>query len=125
MTVPGRPRATPEDATLIDVLIDGFEKNEILRGFHWRTLPLRDETVAVDKFAALVAEARAWKGEPVEERREGVRRLARWEDLQIRQLGRGIMVLVRAPHFSDWWHERDTWKDDPFGPIYAWLGEGV
>ena len=35
------------------------------------------------------------------------------------------MVLVRAPHFSDWWHEPDTWKDDRFGPIYAWLDEGV
>lgn len=29
----------PEDATLLDVLIDGFEKNEILDGFHWRSLP--------------------------------------------------------------------------------------
>lgn len=25
-------RKTPEDATLLDVLIDGFEKNEILDG---------------------------------------------------------------------------------------------
>ena len=108
MTAPRRPRATPEDATLIDVLIDGFEKNEILRGFHWRTLPLRDEAAAIEKFAALVAEARAWKGDAVEERSDGARRLTRWDNLQIRQLGRGVMVLVRAPHFSDWWHEREN-----------------
>lgn len=35
-------------------LIDGFEKNEILRGFHWRTLPLRDE-LAPDPCVGLVA----------------------------------------------------------------------
>ena len=123
MGMASRTRAIPEDATLIDVLIDGFEKNEVMRGFHWRTLPLCDEAAAADKFAALVGEASAWKGEPVDLRREGPRRLARWHDLQVRQLGRGVMVLVLAPHFSDWWHEADAWKDDPFGPMYDWLGE--
>lgn len=44
-------------------------------------------------------------------------------DLEIRQLGRGIMVRVRAPWFSDWWHEDVTWEGDPIGPIYEWLRE--
>ena len=29
----------PMEATLVDILVDGFEKNELLRGFHWRGLP--------------------------------------------------------------------------------------
>jgi hypothetical protein len=37
----------PEDATLLDVLTNGFEKNEVLRGFHWRVLPMTDEAAAV------------------------------------------------------------------------------
>jgi hypothetical protein len=31
---------SPEDASLLDVLIDGFEKNEVLDGFHPRDLPM-------------------------------------------------------------------------------------
>jgi hypothetical protein len=119
-----RTPATPEDATLLDVLVDGFEKNEVMRGFHWRTLPMRDELAAVRKYESLVAEARAWKGAPVEESSQGKRRSARWNDLQVRQLGRGVMVLARAPRFDDWWHAEDTWRDDPFGPMYEWLDEG-
>lgn len=42
----------PADATLLDVLIDGFEKNEVLRGFHGRLLPMPDEAAAVEKFTA-------------------------------------------------------------------------
>src|SRR5256885_1206644 len=46
-----------EDVTLLDVLIDGFEKNEILDGFHWRDLPMPDEDAAVRKFASLSQQA--------------------------------------------------------------------
>lgn len=82
-----------------------------------------DEPSAVAKFATLAKEAERWKGAPdqLEERHE--RRLALWDDLEIRQSGRGIMVLVRAPRFDEWWHERSTWRDDPMGPIYAWLDD--
>ena len=123
MTTASGPRATPKDASLLDVLIDGFEKNEVLRGFHWRTLPARDETAAIEKYESFVAEACAWKGMPLSQRHDGPRRITQWEDLQIRQLGRGIMILVRAPRFSDWWHDDETWRDDPFGGIYDWLDE--
>lgn len=27
-------RKIPDDATLLDILVDGFEKNEVLEGFH-------------------------------------------------------------------------------------------
>jgi len=37
---------TPDDATLLDVLIDGFEKNELIDGFHWRQLPMPNEHAA-------------------------------------------------------------------------------
>ena len=111
-----------DDASLLDVLIDAFEKNETLDGSHWRELPMPDEAAAVRKFATLVDEARRWKGAPVRHEAAGPRRLAAWPDLDIRQLGRGIMVRARAPWF-DWWHDRETWAGSPMVPIYDWLEE--
>jgi hypothetical protein len=118
-----RRSTSQEDATLLDILIDGFEKNEILDGFHWRNLPMPDEEAAVRKFAALVEEARRWKGAPTRVEEGASRRVHAWPDLEIRQAMRGVMVRVRGAFFSNWWHERSTWADDPMGPIYEWLGE--
>jgi hypothetical protein len=113
---------TQKDATLLDILIDGFEKNEVLGGFHWRELPLPDEADAVAKFGALVQEARRWKGPPSELKEGKARRFASWPDLEIRQAGRGVVVRVRPPRF-DWWHEQDTWQDDPMAGIHDWISE--
>ena len=112
-----------DDVTLLDILIDGFEKNEIFGGFHWRSLPMPNEAAAIRKFAGLMEEARRWKGSPVRVRDEHDRRLAAWPDLEIRQVGRGIIVLARAPWFSNWWHDEQTWDGDPMDPIYDWLRE--
>jgi hypothetical protein len=114
---------TAEDATLLDLLVDGFEKNEILQGQHWRKLPMHDEGAARVKFELLVEEARRWMGEPVWAHEETGRRLARWTDLEIRQAGRGVMVRVRAPRFDAWWHDRETWAGDPMGPVHEWITE--
>lgn len=118
-----RRTTSQEDATLLDVLIDGFEKNEVLDGFHWRNLPMPDEDAAIRKFQALLDEARRWKGEPARLEDEPPRRVAAWPELEIRQVGCGIMVRARAPWFAGWWHERQTWEGDPMGPIYDWLRE--
>jgi hypothetical protein len=118
-----RRRNTPSDATLVDVLVDGFEKNEVMYGFHWRSLPMPDEEAARRKFASLVAEALSWKGAPLRDQRAGSRQLVGWKDLEIRQAGRGIMVRIRTPAFSDWWNAPETWFDDPMGPLFAWLAE--
>jgi hypothetical protein len=119
-----RAKKARQDLTLLDVLIDGFEKNEIFDGFHWRNLPMPDEPSAIAKFSSFVEEARCWKGAPVAEETDGGRRLARWADLELRQLGRALMVRVRAPWFTDWWNEEGTWTDDPMGPIYEWIAQG-
>lgn len=92
-----RNGTSQQDATLLDVLIDGFEKNEIMDGFHWRNLPMPDEAAAVRKFAALIEEARRCKGQPARFEDAGPRRIAAWPDLEIRQIDRGIMVRARAP----------------------------
>jgi hypothetical protein len=113
----------PTDVTLLDVLVDGFEKNEILDGFHWRELPMPDEAAAVGKFGSLFDEARQWKGAPTVDRRDGGRKLAAWPDLEIRQAGRAIMVRARAPWFARWWHDRSTWEGDPMAEIFRWLDE--
>jgi predicted nucleotidyltransferase len=112
---------TREDVTLLDVLVDGFEKNEILDGYHLRTLPLADEASAVRKFDAFAEEARRWKGAPLREVAEPGPRLAAWADLEIWQAGRGLLVRARAPWFESWWNEAATWNGDPLGPIYEWV----
>jgi hypothetical protein len=78
-------RAKPQSqATLLDVLIDGFEKNEIFDGFHWRELPMPDETSAIRKFRELTEEATRWKGQPARVAHEGGRQISAWPDLEIR-----------------------------------------
>lgn len=108
---------------MLDVLVDAFEKNEVIDDHHWRDLPMPDEAAAIRKLGQLADEARRWKGEPRRDERVGPRRVVAWEDLEIRQIGRGVMVRVRAPWLSTWWHDRDTWAGDPIGPIHAWIAE--
>lgn len=109
-------------ATLIDVLIDGFEKNEVMDGFHWRDLPTPDEDAARQKFEAFCEEAERWKGQPTRAHADNGRRIAAWPDLEIRQAGRGVMVRVRAPRF-EWWYTKRTWEGDPMDRIYEWLAQ--
>lgn len=113
----------PDDATLLDLLVDGFEKNEVLSGFHHRELPMRDPEAAAVKFASLVDEAKQWKGQPVRFEETTARRLAAWDRMEIRQAGRGVMVRIRAAKFSDWWHDQTTWDGDVMGPIWQWMEE--
>jgi hypothetical protein len=114
---------TPEDATLLDVLIDGFEKNEVIEGFHWRQLPMPDEHVATRKFWSLADEARRWKGPPTRVDEQPGRRLSAWPDLEIRQAGRGLVLRIRASRFNDWWHDERTWQDDPLAAAFDWIAE--
>lgn len=116
-------RRTPEDATLLDVLIDGFEKNEILHGYHWRQLPMHDERAAARKFSALTDEARRWMGPPTRVDEQPARRLNAWPDLEIRLAGRGLLLRARMTRFNDWWHDARTWQGDPMGPAFDWIAE--
>ncbi len=113
----------PEQATLIDVLVDGFEKNEVIHGYHWRKLPLPDEAAAARKFAAFVEEATRWKGTPSHLEDNGPRRIAEWDDLEIRQAGAGILVRVSTAGFISWWHDKQTWHGKPLDPVWDWLDE--
>ena len=112
----------PQDTTLLELLIDGFEKNEVLGGFHMRTLPLPDEATAAGKFAEFIDEVRRWKGEPATGISTPERQLAAWSDMEIRQAGRGVMVRVRQPRF-EWWHLAASWADHPMQQIYDWIDE--
>jgi hypothetical protein len=118
------PRHTAQaEATLLDVLIDGFERNEVLDGFHWRQLPMSDADAAAWRFASFTEEARRWKGEPARLEEGATRRIASWPELEIRQAGRAVMVRARAPSFHTWWHDERTWQGDPMSPIVAWIAE--
>jgi hypothetical protein len=111
-----------QDATLLDVLIDGFEKNEVWSGFHVRVLPMPDEASAKARFLALAEEGTRWKGPALRREDAGPRRIVGWPDLEIRQFSGGIMLRVLAPRF-DWWHDAATWVNDPIGPLYEWLDD--
>ena len=76
----------PNDATLLDLLVDGFEKDEGFDGFHYRLLPMPDTATAARKFADLVDEGTRWKGEPICHHETTSRRRATWGQLEIRQL---------------------------------------
>jgi hypothetical protein len=99
---------------------DGFEKNETLGGWFWRQLPLPDAATASRKYDELHAELLRWKGPAIEDQRSDLRRRAAWPDVRIQQAGRGIMIWVRDGRFGDWWHERETWSDDPMAGVRAW-----
>jgi len=71
----------PEEVTLLDLLIDGFEKNEVFDGFHERVLPLRDEQLAKARFSSLSEEARRWKGTPIRTDQQAAWELVEWADL--------------------------------------------
>jgi hypothetical protein len=109
-----------EEITLVDLLIGGFEKNEVFAGFHWRQLPLADEPAAIRTFAVLCDELRRWKGAPSPEREERGIRIAGWPDVELRQAGRGILLRVRSPWF-EWWHDAATWDGDPMAQIFESL----
>jgi hypothetical protein len=79
-----------EDATLLDVLIDAFEKNEIFGGYHWRELPMPDTDSAVRKFATFAGEAKAWKGQPAREELDSARRIVAWRGRIFRSVKRVV-----------------------------------
>jgi hypothetical protein len=114
---------SPSDATLLDILVDGFEKNEVLDGTHRRLLPLPDVDAATRKFGELADEARRWKGEPLRSFARDGRRLAAWSDLEIRQAGCGILVRARHARFADWWHDDKVWVHDPMATVAEWHDE--
>lgn len=113
----------PQELALIDVLVDGFEKNETLGGFHLRSLPMPSEAEAIRAFGAFLDEGQRWKGTPTREDLAAGRRLVVWEDLEIRQAGRGVLVRVRAPRLDAWWNAAATWAGDPMEAIRAWIAE--
>lgn len=112
---------TPGDATLLDVLVDGFEQNELLDGYYWRQLPLPDEQAAAKKFASLSEEVRRWKGPPARTDARGAWRLHAWPDLELAVAGRGIVLRIRSPQFADWWHDERNWQNDPLSDAFAWI----
>ena len=110
-----------EEVTLLDLLIDGFEKNEMFDGFHERLLPMPDVEAAKGRFVAFAQEAVRWKGSPVRAREQAAWQLLAWPDLELLQAGRVVAVRAKAPRFSDWWNDLATWQGDPMHDVFsAW-----
>src|SRR5687767_6210738 len=99
MTLEGRTTHA-DKVTLIDLLLDGFEKNESIDNWYWRQLPAPDEATAIRKFDEFAAEGRRWKGEPLETVEDPDRRALVWADFQIRQKGRGVIVAGKSGYIG-------------------------
>ena len=115
-----RPIMRPEETTLLAVLVDCFEKNEVIDGCFHRWLPLGDPQTADRKFREFRDELARWKGSPrAEDAGLGWQR-ADWGDIRIKQGGRGIMVWVARTGVRDWWHAEETWDGDPLADVWDW-----
>lgn len=120
----------PEDATLLDVMVSCFDQQETVRGHFVCWLPLPDEETAKRKYKSLAFEA----GELFSRFSRGsfyevphvLGRMLKWvrpsSSLEIRQLGRGLAVLVRDTGVEDWWHDPETWNS--LKPLRRWVYEG-
>lgn len=114
---------TPQTATLLDVITDGFEGGqgalETIHGWRYRQLPLPTEDEAFVKFKEFAVDAIRWKGDGIS--RSGFH--VAWSDLQIWTRGRGVLVLLRDPEFDSWWHEPETWGgedgDNPMEAVFT------
>jgi hypothetical protein len=114
-----------DDVTLIDLLMNGFEKNECFDDWFWRQLPAPDDATAIRKFEEFAAEGRRWKGEPLETVSESDGRAIVWSDLQVRQKGRGVLVAGKSGNIASLWYADSTWNGDPMGDVFGWFSESV
>jgi hypothetical protein len=110
----------PEDMSLLGVLMDCFEKNEIWDGWFLRRLPLADATTAARKYREFRDELVRWKGAPRAEETGETWRRSDWGDIRVKQAGRGIMIWARSDGVSDWWHESESWQGDPLAEAWHW-----
>ena len=115
--------ARAQDTSLLTVIADAFEKNELMKGWFWRQLPLPDAAWAERKYEEFLEEITRWKGPPLLAERTSSRRRAAWGDIRIQQVGRGVMVWLRDGRVRDWWHDAATWAGDPMSAAWDWEGE--
>lgn len=110
----------PEETSLLGMLADCFEKNELIEGWFRRELPLADPPAAGRKYREFREELVRWKGRPqAEDAGPGWQR-ADWGDIRMKQAGRGIMVWLRSAGVSQWWHESRIWAGDPLADAWEW-----
>lgn len=108
---------SPQEATLLDVLMDGFEggqgSQEVRLGWRERALPLPSLEAAGGKYIELVEEARRWFDSDGVECVEGGRRCTVWPRLRIAQAWRGVVVLALYSDFDAWWRTISdaAWSD--------------
>ena len=114
-----------EETSLLGVLMDCFEKNETWNGWFLRRLPLADAPTAARKYREFRDELVRWKGQPSIDEEAGGWRRADWGNIRMKQAGRGILIWVRSEGVSDWWHESDTWRDDPLAEAWDWESGGT
>ena len=114
---------TNEDLTLLAVLSQCFEVDEMIDGYHLRTAPFGSETVAVARFAQWKSEIEHWlgprEGEDAGGDGEDWQR-AWWPDLRMKRTGRGIAFWVRSARVERWWHDTELWEDPGLDGLWQW-----
>jgi hypothetical protein len=97
--------------SLATVLVDGFEKNEILGGWHERVCPFSTDADARAAFETWAVELRSWLGPPSLAHDD---RYAWGDRARILVSGRGVGVWITCDaRFREVWADQRTWEGQP------------
>jgi hypothetical protein len=109
-----------DELPLLAALTQCFEKDEVLQGYHLRTVPFRTKAIAETRFAAWRNEASAWLGPPMgEDRRDDWQRVW-WPDLRMKRSSRGISLWIRTADVGHWWNNPELWRDPGLEGLWSW-----
>jgi hypothetical protein len=109
-----------EDLSLLAALTQCFEKDEIIGGFHLRTVPFRTEEIAAAHFAAWRAELERWLGPPSGADAGNDWQRVWWSELRMKRSCRGLALWVRSARVDQWWHEQDLWQAPGLESLWRW-----
>lgn len=109
-----------DDLPLLAALTQCFEKDEVIDGYHPRTVPFRNEEVAKARFAAWQAELTRWLGPPAGEDSGAGWQRAWWPALRMKRTRRGIALWVRTASVDRWWHDAELWRGPGLEGLWQW-----
>lgn len=109
-----------DDLSLLAALTQCFEKDEMIEGYHMRTVPFRSEAVAKKRFAAWKAEIERWLGDLEGADAGDDWQRAWWPALRMKRSGRGITLWVRSARVERWWHDDRLWQEPGLEGMWRW-----
>lgn len=107
--------------SLLTALVDGFEQNEIVDGWHPRTCPFASDDAARVAFRLWAMEITRWLGEG---RAIGDRAVEWPKQLRMKRDGPCVGIWIRADFdFRERWHSRAMWQGGRCDGAMEWEDE--